>query len=156
MSAEVEFHGLAPEDANDAGTIAAALMMLKYSAANMNNVLDDIGKQGVKLTTEKLVKNKVTPKTTEGVLARRRKYGKGKYKGITLVDTGIGLRQVSYRVLFNKAVEVGVPDGYMAYHEQGRVPHAPQRRFLTMPKGDYIYRAIRWHWSKALRKARAS
>jgi len=154
MSETVEFYGLDPKDAGDAGTIAAALMMLKYAAGDPTPVLDEIGTRGRDLTTQKLLKNRVKPPTTDAVLELRRKAGQGKYDGITLVDTGLGMRMVSYKVNYRRSVDVGVPDGYMAYHEQGRVPNAPRRRFLTMPPASYIYKVIKWHWRKALRKAR--
>lgn len=114
------------------------------------DVLDDVGKQAVDLSTEKISKNKVTPKTSQATLdARRRPRGKKKQSGsgITLLDTGVGIKQIAYESGFDE-MAVGVPAGYMAAHQEGTVPNAPRRKFLTMPKSDDIVDTVEFYWKK--------
>lgn len=150
----VEFKGLGMQDRNKAGTFPYFIDRLIKRGGNMEDVMDDIGRTGVTLTTEKLMENRVTPKTTNATLARRRKPRKRKRRsirrGTTLVDTGIGMRQVSYKATSHD-VAVGVPDGYMAYHQEGRVPNAPRRTFLLLPNKRYILNLVQIHIKKVTR-----
>jgi phage gpG-like protein len=152
----VEFKGLGKQDRSKAGTFPYFIDRLIKNGGNMEDVMDDIGRTGVTLTTEKLMENKVTPKTTNATLERRRKPRRRQFKrrsirkGTTLVDTGIGMRQVSYRAS-KVDVAIGVPDGYMAYHQEGRVPNAPRRAFLMLPNKKYILNLTMFHIKKVTR-----
>jgi len=153
--AVVEFKGLGRASQNKPGTFPYMLRQLIKKGGNFKDVFEDIGRTGVTLTTEKLLGNKVRPKTSQGTLDARRQ-GRRRFKGarvgngLTLVDTGVGLRQVSYRAT-SSSVEVGVPDGYMAYHQEGRVPNARRRMFLMLPNRKYILDLVGIHIKKAMR-----
>lgn len=150
----VEFKGLGRQDRNKAGTFPYFIDRIIKNGGNMEEVFDDIGRTGVTLTTEKLMENRVTPKTSNETLARRRRprrrARRSIRKGTTLVDTGLGMRQVSYRAT-KSDVAVGVPDGYMAYHQEGRVPNAPRRAFLLLPNKKYIMNLVKFHLKKVTR-----
>lgn len=155
--AVVEFKGLGSQDRNKPGTFPFALAKLIANGGKMKDVFEDIGKTGVTETTQFLMDNKVTPKTTDKTLEARRNPNKRKQfkkrriaKGLTLVDTGIGLRQVAYKAT-QSSCEVGVPDGYMAYHQLGRVPNAPKRMFLRLPNRKYIMNLVRVHIERAMK-----
>jgi len=153
--AVVEFKGLGSQDRNKAGTFPYALNQLLKKGADLHDVFDDIGRTGVTETQKKLLENRVRPPTRKSTLAARRRSrrqfkNKRIAKGLTLVDTGVGLRQVAYKAT-SYDVAVGVPDGYMAYHQEGRVPNAPQRRFLMLPNRKYIMDLVMIHLRKAMR-----
>lgn len=154
--AVVEFKGLGSQDRNKAGTFSYFIDRIIKNGGDVGEVMDDIGRTGVTLTTEKLMENRVTPKTTSATLERRRKPRRRQFrkrsirKGTTLVDTGIGMRQVSYKAS-KTDVAVGVPDGYMAYHQLGRVPNAPRRSFLLLPNKRYILNLVKLHLKKVTR-----
>ena len=154
--AVVEWKGLGSQDKSIPGTWGHAISRLAKAGGDYMDVLEDIGKTSVTLTTKKLMDNKVMPRTSQSTLDQRRKGRKRRFKkrsiskGTTLVDTGVGMRQVSYKT-GPDYVEVGVPDGYMAYHEEGRVPNAPRRKFLVMTTMDYNIQLVNFHWKKAMR-----
>jgi phage gpG-like protein len=149
--ATVEFKGLGSNDVNKPGTFAHAIARMIRRGGNYQDVLEDIGRQSVTRTTEKIAKNEVKPKTKRvTLLARRHRKKRPSTSGITLLDTGIGIKQVSHRVGINE-VTIGVPRGYMAAHQKGTVPNAPRRRFLTMLTKREILRVINFHWKKAIR-----
>ena len=149
--ADIKFIGLHERDKYKTGTYAHAIDRMIRAGGNYSDLLDDIGRTGVTLTTEYLLKNRVRPRTKDRtLLSRRTRLKEPSTEGTTLVDTGTGAKTVSYRSS-DKSVVVGVPDGYMAYHQLGRVPNAPRRRFLRMPTKDYILKTINFHWKKALR-----
>jgi phage gpG-like protein len=149
--AVVEFKGLGPNDRNKPGTFSYALDRMIKRGGDYAAVLDDIGRQSVKRTTDKIVENRVKPGTSRETLLRRRtRKRKPSTSGTTLLDTGIGYRMVSHRV-DPDSVTVGVPDGYMAYHQLGRVPNSKRRRFLMMLTKREILRIINFHWKKAIK-----
>lgn len=146
----VEFTGLGPKYEAKKGTLAYAISRMIKHGGDYTEVLDDIGRQSVARTTQKIIDNKVTPKTTDATLKRRRSRKRKKStSGTTLLDNGIGYLQVSHRV-DPDSVAVGVPDGYMAYHQQGRVPNAPRRRFLMMLTKGEVLKVINFHWKKVM------
>lgn len=159
---EVKFVGLSKKDANKVGTFSHAISRLIKRGGNLETVMEDIGRTGVTMTLQKLLGDQVTPKTTKETLDLRKKYRKKRKKrvtsingipvgdGVTLVDTGIGARQVTF-MHNSRMVAVGVPPGYMAYHHQGRVPNAPRRRFLVLPGSKYIVSLVNQHWHKVVK-----
>ena len=119
-------------------------------ASYKDEILEDIGKEGVAESQRFIRDNKVTPPTTDETLDARRK-GKNKAKsdrrGITLLDTGTGIKQIAYEV-DGDSVLVGVPDGYMAYHQEGRQPKTHERKkreFLKLPDDGVIEEIIKEH-----------
>lgn len=149
--ADIKFIGLHEKDRHHPGTYAHAIDRMLKAGGDYSNLLEDIGRTGVTLTTEYLLQNRVKPRTTDPVLLRRRtRLKKPSTEGTTLVDTSIGYKQVTYRVDV-KSVAIGVPDDYMAYHQLGRVPNAPKRAFLRMPTKVYILKTINFHWKKAIK-----
>lgn len=146
----VEFIGLGPKYRYNKGTLPYAIDRMIKHGGDYSHVLDDIGRQSVMRTTQKIVDNKVTPPTTEETFDRRRTRKRRKNtKRTTLLDNGIGYLQVTHRV-DSDSVAVGVPDGYMAYHEQGRVPNAPRRRFLMMLTKGEVLKIVNYHWQKVM------
>lgn len=151
----VEFKGLGSQDVNKPGTFTYALSQLVKNGGKLKDVFADIGLTGVQETTKKLLSNRVMPATTQAVLDQRRT-GRRRYKGakvdkgLTLVDTAVGLRQVSYKATSN-FVQVGVPRGYMSAHQRGTVPNAPQRMFLMLPNRKYIMKLVMFHIEKAMK-----
>ena len=147
----VEFKGLGENDVNKPGTFAHAIDRMIRRGGDYDLVLKDIGIQSETKTVRKLLDNRVRPKTTERTLIRRRtRSRRPSTSGTTLVDLGIGYKQVSHRV-GNNFVEVGVPAGYMSAHQRGTVPNAPRRMFLTMITKREIIRLVNHHWKKAIR-----
>ena len=121
--------------------------------SGFDDMLEDIGKTSVTLTTKKIANNKVRPKTTLRTLrARRSRKKRPSVSGITMLDTGVGYKQPAYRVISGRAVDVGYPDGYMAYHQEGRVPNAPQRKTLTLPSKRALQQITKFHWERLARK----
>ena len=147
---ETKFIGLREEDVGKRGTLAHALYRLLRAGGDYDLVLDNIGKDSVADTVEYLQQNRVKPKTKDKTLeARRRRTKEPNTEGTTLVDNGIGWRQVDYATDEN-SVTVGVPDGYMAYHQQGRVPNAPRRPFLRLLPKREIIKLVNFHWKKVI------
>ena len=110
-------------------------------------ILEDIGKEGVAESQRYIMQDKVQPPTTQETLDRRRKGKKKSRGGKTLLDTGVGVKQIAYE-LDGDSVEVGVPDGYMAYHQEGRQPKTHKkkpRKFLQLPDPDVIEGIIEDH-----------
>ena len=143
----VEFKGIGPEYSDTPGTFAHAINRMILKGGDYSAVLKDIGIQSERKTVQKLLDNKVTPKTTRATIDARRGPDK---RGITLVDNSIGYKQVSHKEGDNY-VEVGVPAGYMSAHQLGKVPNAPRRMFLTMLSRKEILKLVNYHWKKAIR-----
>ena len=145
--AVVKFKGLGEDDVNKSGTFSHAIDRMIRRGGDYDLVLEDIGIQSETKTIKKILDNEVRPGTTQETLDRRR--GKDK-RGLTLVDTGVGYKQISHKV-GNNYVEVGVPAGYMSAHQRGTVPNAPRRMFLTLLTKREIIRLVNFHWKKAIR-----
>lgn len=135
----------------------------------IQDILEDIGTQAVHLSTQKISENKVEPKTTDETLMQRRKGANKQRKrkntnrltertkqkrstGITLLDSGIGIKQISHEVASDE-VAVGVPPGYMAAHQKGTVPNSPKREFLVLPTDEQSVKIAEHHWRKNTRTA---
>lgn len=152
--ATAEWIGLHSQDRNIPGTYAHAIDRMINAGADYSEVLEDLGKTAVTRTTDKLLSNRVRPKTTRKTLLRRRTRSKKRStSGITLVDNAIGIKQVAYST-GSDHMEVGIPTGpgaYMAAHQKGKVPHAPKRMFLVLPTKQRTLEVINFHWKKAIR-----
>lgn len=152
MATEIKFRGLHSKDAGKVGTFAHAVARLIKRGGDLTDVMEDIGVNAVTETRKFLFAGKVKPRTTDATFARRKTRKKNpELKDTTLVDTGIGAMQVDYRHT-KSSVTVGVPDGYMAYHQEGRVPNSPQRKFLVLPNSGYIVKLVNFHWHKVVNR----
>lgn len=121
------------------------------------DVLDNLGKMGVTDSVKFIADNKVKPETSEETFAARRKRKKPGGSPRTLWDTGIGAKQISHSVDSSAmTVSIGVPDGYMAYQQEGRVPRGgdkkkgflPKREFLQLPSESDIEKTIQFFLEK--------
>jgi len=152
--ASAEWIGLHSQDRNIPGTYAHAIDRMIHAGGDYSEVLEDLGKTAVTRTTDKLLGNRVRPKTTRKTLLKRRtRSKKPSTSGITLVDNAIGVKQVAYAT-GPDYMEVGIPTGpgaYMAAHQKGTVPNAPRRRFLVLPTKQRTLAVVNFHWKKAIR-----
>jgi len=112
--------------------------------SEMKKVLDALGKGGVTESVKFIMQKKVEPPLKDSTVERRRKKS-----NVPLFDTGVGARQIAHDVsVVDLNTRVGVPDGYMAYHQEGRVPNAPKREFLQLPDDDMIEKTIMFYLEK--------
>jgi len=141
----------------------------KYASGKTTRViLEDLGKMGVTDSQSAIARNEIKPKTSAESLAGRltsgrgtlvRKKGRSKRvrrisrkagparQGITLLDTGLGMRRIQYRVT-RDTVAVGV-DGYMSYHQDGTLDGVlPARPFLKLPTEQEAIDTVEKHWRK--------
>lgn len=131
-------------------------------------ILEDLGKIGVADSVTKIMKNETEPPSTWKTLAARRSSGRGTLvkkkgrknrvrrisrklgpvrQGITLMDTGLGVRRIQYR-LSGQSVAIGV-DGYMAYHQDGTLDGVLRaRNFLKLPTDEQTVEKVFQHWEK--------
>lgn len=104
---------------------------------------------GVANSVKFIMDGNVRPEMSDETREARRKGPKSSGEAKTLIDTGVGARQIAFEVdVGSTSVFIGVPDGYMAYHQEGRVPNAPKREFLQLPTDSEIEKTIKHYLEK--------
>lgn len=155
MAVRVEWIGLDPDkDMGDPTTFFGAMKRMIDRGGNYVDVLDNLGRDSVTKSKQKILDNKVTPPTKQVTLDARRGGG----EGITLADLGIGKDQIAYKS-GDDFYEVGVPKGYMSAHQRGVVPTGgvkgakplPARKFLMLMNKRETLLTINHHWHKAIK-----
>ena len=131
-------------------------------------ILEDLGKTAVSMSQNKIANDQVRPRTTAKTFAARRVSGRGKLvrkkgasrrtrqiskklgpvqRGITLLDTGKGIKAIKYSVS-RDVLRWGV-NGYMAYHQDGTLDGVlPKREFLEIPSEKQSIETVYRHWRK--------
>lgn len=125
---------------------------LIIEAERYQELLDNLGETSVSLSVKKITQNKVSPKTTQETLRKRREGTQEASKfpgGVTLLDIGDGYKAITHEVSGN-TLHVGIPENaegsYMAYHQMGW--GVKRRRFLTLPTKTMVKKAIRLLWEE--------